>query len=436
MAVRLRPQSASWLAPTALAAQLTAQTGQIAGQGVASLLGGIASGVGAYTQKREQRRAEAINESRYQDSLGMRRADDARQDRAFKYGAAQDQMALAQRYAQGLEVKAQNELATKGTVDPATAAEIQKLTASMKALGAQGAQIGGVQAAEIPDVDYSKMVASLPTGATEYSREDAVNQAKSMRNMTDEELDGILGFYTQNATEARAALNSKKVEGADLYRLRTDAGNYEMLRMLAENEAKRRGEVRKQTADNEKSVREVNEKKVKDEAAIASLQESLKKEGSNLVLPTGDLESARARYNDETIKLPIRKEKAAQFEARRTDAAARFDRVMADRERKTAAQESRAAKGGKAPPDPREGLFKKHLAMAKAASDRYDFDTAKIESDKADLLLDAMEADSPQDGTPTASSYPSWLPSDPAAKAEWDALSPDAKKKVIDKRGR
>lgn len=76
MAVRLRPQSAAWMAPHALAAQLNAQTGQIAGQGVAGLLGGIAQGVGAYTQKREQRRVEGINEQRYQDSL-------MRQDRAF-----------------------------------------------------------------------------------------------------------------------------------------------------------------------------------------------------------------------------------------------------------------------------------------------------------------------------------------------------------------
>ncbi len=104
MAVRLRPQSSAWLAPTALAAQLTAQTGQIAGQGVAGLLGGIAQGVGAFTQKREQRRVEAINESRYQDSLRMRQADDARQDRSFQYGAVRDQMALNNEFKTGAEL--------------------------------------------------------------------------------------------------------------------------------------------------------------------------------------------------------------------------------------------------------------------------------------------------------------------------------------------
>lgn len=83
MAVRLRPQSSAWLAPTALAAQLTAQTGQIAGQGVAGLLGGIAQGVGAFTQKREQRRVEAINERRYQDSLTRQDRDFGMREKAF-----------------------------------------------------------------------------------------------------------------------------------------------------------------------------------------------------------------------------------------------------------------------------------------------------------------------------------------------------------------
>lgn len=83
MAVRLRPQSSAWLAPTALAAQLTAQTGQIAGQGVAGLLGGIAQGVGAFTQKREQRRVEAINESRYQDNLTRQDRDFGMREKAF-----------------------------------------------------------------------------------------------------------------------------------------------------------------------------------------------------------------------------------------------------------------------------------------------------------------------------------------------------------------
>ena len=75
MAVRLRPQSSAWMAPHALAAQLTAQTGAIKAQGLNSLLGGISQGVDSFTQQRDQRRAEATNESRYQDSLGFRQEE-------------------------------------------------------------------------------------------------------------------------------------------------------------------------------------------------------------------------------------------------------------------------------------------------------------------------------------------------------------------------
>jgi hypothetical protein len=102
------------MAPHALAAQLTAQTGQIAGQGVASLLGGIASGVGAFTQKREARRVEAINESRYQDSLLERQTDNERQDRSLEASLLMNQLEVRTRLATGLKVKLQ------ASVDPET----------------------------------------------------------------------------------------------------------------------------------------------------------------------------------------------------------------------------------------------------------------------------------------------------------------------------
>lgn len=114
MAVRLRPQSSAWLAPTALAAQLTAQTGQIAGQGVAGLLGGIASGVGAYTQKREQRRVEGINERRYQDSLVRQDRDFGMREDAFKASQLMNQWEITEKLKSGLDVK------IAASVDPIT----------------------------------------------------------------------------------------------------------------------------------------------------------------------------------------------------------------------------------------------------------------------------------------------------------------------------
>lgn len=245
MAVRLRPQSSAWLAPTALAAQLTAQTGQIAGQGVAGLLGGIAQGVGAFTQKREQRRVEAINESRYQDSLRMRQADDARQDRSFQYGAVRDQMALNNEFKTGAE------LAFALDPTPENKMKVDQAASNNRALSAALAKYGGVQMPEMPQAQrgvpapgaqgaVAPTAGTEPTEAGSYNGEDVRRLATSMKDMSDEELSFVSEQYAQEALTRKATLDSAGKPGAGPSRTRTEYNEYSILARLAKGEQDRR----------------------------------------------------------------------------------------------------------------------------------------------------------------------------------------------------
>ena len=176
MAVRLRPQSSAWLAPTALAAQLTAQTGAIKGSGVAGLLGGIATGVNAFSQKREQRRVEAINESRYQDSVNFRNEEMALRKQAADMETAKGQFAIVTEAKKGSDAKIALWMAENPgrMLPPELQQENDKLTAAARAMAFR---MGGVQGAQA--------VAAKPASPV-------LVDGKSMSQMTDAELDDFM----------------------------------------------------------------------------------------------------------------------------------------------------------------------------------------------------------------------------------------------------
>lgn len=299
MAVRLRPQSSAWLAPTALAAQLTAQTGAIKGSGVASLLGGIAQGVNAFSQKREQRRVEGINETRYQDSLRMRQADDARQDRAFMYGAAQDQAALNKDFLEGAK------LAYALDPTPENLRKVQQGESNAKALAANMAKYGGVQLPDLPDVQrgvpaaapqgaVTPTAATEPTGAGSYSREDARRLAISMRDMSDEEVAFVSDQYAQEALTRKATLDRAGKAGIGPTKTQSEYDEYSLLASIAKREVERRkakAESAQKVADlNAQATKEIDvhkaKKKIDTEADAAELP-ALQADAALLGAPAG-----------------------------------------------------------------------------------------------------------------------------------------------------
>lgn len=201
MAVRLRPQSSAWMAPHALAAQLTAQTGQIAGQGVAGLLGGIAQGVGAFTQARNRRQEMAINESRYKDAL-------TRQDRSFQYGAAKDQASLLEDYMKGAEVEAALSAMSSptGTPDPSKVQNLRTAQSSMNALRAQLAQIGGVQPANVPPMPEAP--APLTPTAQMPGVQERLAKLSSFEALSDEELGTVADGLAAEAEAIKAEMDA------------------------------------------------------------------------------------------------------------------------------------------------------------------------------------------------------------------------------------
>lgn len=201
MAVRLRPQSSAWMAPHALAAQLTAQTGQIAGQGVAGLLGGIAQGVGAFTQARNRRQEMAINESRYKDAL-------TRQDRSFQYGAAKDQASLLEDYMKGAEVEAALSAMSSptGTPDPSKVQNLRTAQSSMNALRAQLAQIGGVQPANVPPIPEAP--APLTPTAQMPGVQERLAKLSSFEALSDEELGTVADGLAAEAEAIKAEMDA------------------------------------------------------------------------------------------------------------------------------------------------------------------------------------------------------------------------------------
>lgn len=200
MAVRLRPQSAAWMAPHALAAQLTAQAGESAGQGVAGLLGGIARGVGAYTQARDRRQEMAINESRYQDAL-------SRRDREFNYGAAKDQAALLEDYMKGAEMEASLSALSSptGTPDPSKVEQLRKAQSSMTAMRAQLAKIGGVTAANVPEMPAPPPMA---TGSFTPQVQEETRKLAGYESLSPEELTTVVESLSAEADNLKGQMDS------------------------------------------------------------------------------------------------------------------------------------------------------------------------------------------------------------------------------------
>ena len=73
MPIQLRPfaSNVNWMAPYALAAQLTARAGETTGQGIAQAGQNLASGIENLTQKRERAAVRTQQQSNWQAELGM-----------------------------------------------------------------------------------------------------------------------------------------------------------------------------------------------------------------------------------------------------------------------------------------------------------------------------------------------------------------------------
>lgn len=463
MAVRLRPQSSAWLAPTALAAQLTAQTGQIAGQGVASLLGGIAQGVGAYTEKREKRRVEAINERRYQDSL-------TRQDRSFQYGAAKDQASLLEDYLKGAEMEAALSAMSSptGTPDPSKVQNLRTAQSSMNALRSQLAKIGGVQAAEMPPMPEPPPMA---TGSFTPKVQEEYRKQVGYESLSDDELVTVATSLAADAETMKAELDAivkvGGVKGAMIAAAkRTAYGDKAREAALAEATLKRRQEQAKvaQREAERKAPEAVElgtpakERAERDKVLDATRYAmSIGYEGG--VFP--NIEAA----NDWIHKRQITDPNNAATAARKADAA----RVRAENQQKLVDYRLRASKAladhvasikePAARAKAMQTAIENQQQLVKELRTKYEmlkslqgkglvgendpdvvggpgkpsaYDQYEAEND----LLTEMVKQSLQGASsaPIGGGYPSWLP--PEEKQAWDAMPESEKAKAIEKMGR
>ena len=275
MAVRLRQQSSAWMAPHALAAQLTAQTGQIAASGPQALLSGLSQGVGAFTQGRDKRRAEATNESRYQDSLRMRQADDARQDQRFQYGAVQDQMALNKDFKVGAE------LAYALDPTPENLMKVQQAESNNKALSAALAKYSGVQMPEMaqaPQGAPTGDVPPMPAAPQAPGMKERFEKVAGFESLSDAELEAVTAgldsdLKTMDA-ETDVVLKVDKAKGAArMAANRTERGRLAFDLALATSVLKRREAKAKVTqTEEEAAARARGTESVKGAAEAAELE--------------------------------------------------------------------------------------------------------------------------------------------------------------------
>lgn len=459
MAVRLRPQSSAWLAPTALAAQLTAQTGQIAGQGVAGLLGGIAQGVGAFTQKREQRRVEAINESRYQDSLRMRQADDARQDRSFQYGAVRDQMALNNEFKTGAE------LAFALDPTPENKMKVDQAASNNRALSAALAKYGGVQMPEMPQAQrgvpapgaqgaVAPTAGTEPTEAGSYNGEDVRRLATSMKDMSDEELSFVSEQYAQEALTRKATLDSAGKPGAGPSRTRTEYNEYSILARLAKGEQDRRSAKAKPAElEAEGAARKRGELSVTAPAEAAELERvnasnrarglpevgSLRQIGP--VETTARAEAARAfttlRDEKKAAILSAYRDKTLGLKREAMDLVkAKFELEKAGDSNAALKADARLSKVWSDVADYADAVVSQYEFVTGSESLPEVLEARKLQAEAGrEILALARKAQSAPKAAPAASvGYPSWLP--PEEKAAWDAMPDSEKQRAIELGGR
>lgn len=127
MGQRLQPLSSAWLAPHALAAQLTARAGEATGQGLAALGAGIGGGLAQIGENRKVERAR-------QDRLTQQTFSNDLATKQYEEGVRQDNFQMLGRYAEGLQAKLQMAM----LADPTGAAaaplkqELEQATSSLK----------------------------------------------------------------------------------------------------------------------------------------------------------------------------------------------------------------------------------------------------------------------------------------------------------------
>lgn len=433
MAVRLRPQSSAWMAPHALAAQLTAQTGQIAGQGVAGLFGGIAQGVGAFTQARNRRQEMAINESRYKDAL-------TRQDRSFQYGAAKDQASLLEDYMKGAEVEAALSAMSSptGTPDPSKVANLRTAQSSMNALRAQLAQIGGVQPANVPPMPEAP--APLTPTAQMPGVQERLAKVEGFESLNDMELQTVVDGLTTEAEAIQADMDAilkvDKVKGAAANASKRSALNDVNLDLaLASSVMRRRkakAEAEQKKADLEaqatKEIKVHSEKQKIDAAADAAELPDLQADAELLGAPKGlktkkGVEAGLARAKQDDAQAESRPFRERALKVREDSIALRERELEAKASGKKVGDNSDKWKMISSLQRDAEILARQYRgAEADAAIARAE--TLRKEIEKT---IDAPEA--------SAGGYPSWMPNDPETRARWDALPDVEKQKVIKAKG-
>lgn len=301
MSVRLRQQSSAWLAPTALAAQLKARAGELEGQGMAGLLGGVATGLKSYTANQQRREEINIAEQHHRDALArqdryhqdaLAREDRAfsMQDRAFKYGVVKDQAAALDEMLKG-KMLALDLANTTGKPDPKLVQDLQALISSRRRMAAEMGDIGGFDntmpqltsddAASFVNADVANIASTdrISPDVLENLPLPRLSEVVAHAKAQSAVYSALLGRYKNPPPEAQSQVS----------KLQSILGTYNENFYVASSILSRR--EKKEASD------------ASDLASIASLQEDLVRRGFKEILPK-DLVTARMVYRDLVVTDP------------------------------------------------------------------------------------------------------------------------------------
>lgn len=319
MSVRLRQQSSAWLAPTALAAQLKARAGELEGQGMAGLLGGVATGLKSYTANQQRREEINIAEQHHQDALArqdryhqdaLAREDRAfsMQDRAFKYGVVKDQAAALDEMLKG-KMLALDLANTTGKPDPKLVQDLQALISSRRRMAAEMGDIGGFDntmpqltsddAASFVNADVANIASTdrLSPNVLENLPLARLSEVVAHAKAQSDVYSALLGRHKNPPPEAQSQV-SKLQSILGTYNENFYVASSILSRREKEEQTKIQAAKEKEVAGSKKEASAAS-----DLASIASLQEDLVRRGFKEILPK-DLVTARLVYRDLVVTDP------------------------------------------------------------------------------------------------------------------------------------
>jgi hypothetical protein len=328
-------------------------------------------------------------------------------------------------------------------------AERDTAMASLNRMQAEASKVAGVRPVELP-MPTAQTPSTTPTPGAQVAPgagPDPEGFSKSLMSLDDPGLNDLTGKVVSKIEDLEMEFESYKQYGpkaaAQIAETRSALARARGHLVSIKAEAQRRESEKQQTrkagdlkaqADKEVEVetRKNAERKALEAREIATLQANLGERGNKDVLPD-NLDEAKRRFNE---IVNVRPRRESEYNQRQADITQRFDRVMKVREGTLALAQDKASKPGKTedPDKKKKDLISLHLRSAAEASRSYDFDRAKIEQDRAAMLLTELDPQG-DGGAGSGGGYPSWMPEDPEKRARWDAMPDAEKQKVIKAKG-